>query len=673
MKSQLEITHLEQQITQIVLTNPDSELILLKIAELLGSAFQVDYCLICTTTQIVGWPSPLQVDQMSWLQISELGQQLLTMLITNPELDHELWEVNDLKTTTIADFRLECGANLPIRRILGSATRFLSKINGGIFLMLSRGVDLGRKNSRSRKSSQKNQVREWTELEKKQLKHLTNQVSLAILPVVQKQAIAEAEQKLHSSRQHQQMIGQLTRAILNSEDLNQIFTLAIDGTATALEVERSLLLMLKYNETVFSSSLIPHAKVTVAQEWSKNVKTATVGKRKQYQNQNKSFWLSECHLCKTVFSDPSTPVAIADQQELITTEPEIKIADIFTWELMPIILLIPLLGGINSGSGQSKVLGFLAWQQSQPRPWQTEELEFVKLVAALISIAIIHNQTNRHFSALVEDRTIQLQGSLAVQAKLYEKVRQQVDQLRQLNQLKDEFVSTMSHELRTPLTSMNLAIRMLRQPGISPERTMRYLDILEQQCNQEINLVNDLLALQQFESQQAQIQIETLELKDLIREITIPLIQKWQENGISLCVDVPTRSLKIQTDRDSLTRLLLELLTNAGKYSDPGTTVILKAIHQVDEQINQMVISLTNIGQGIAPTELPHIFDKFRRGKDATKQAIQGTGLGLALVKCLVQHLNGTITVTSNPLENSSSYETCFTLCLPHLVDRSKA
>jgi signal transduction histidine kinase len=125
------------------------------------------------------------------------------------------------------------------------------------------------------------------------------------------------------------------------------------------------------------------------------------------------------------------------------------------------------------------------------------------------------------------------------------------------------------------------------------------------------------------------------------------------------------QSLTISTDPDSLHRILLELLTNAGKYSDPDTTVCLQVTRQVQQSVNQVVLTLTNRGPGILPSDLKHIFDKFRRGQGVTQRAVQGTGLGLALVQCLVEQLNGTIDVKSCPLENSQAYLTSFTLTLP--------
>lgn len=250
---------------------------------------------------------------------------------------------------------------------------------------------------------------------------------------------------------------------------------------------------------------------------------------------------------------------------------------------------------------------------------------------------------------------------------------EQVEQLRQLNQLKDEFLSTISHELNTPLTNMKMAIKMLHQPQLPSDRQVKYLDILDQELTREHNLIRDLLTLQQLESEQPSLQPQKLDLKYLISELAQSFEQKWTDKGLILALDdhsgsASEASPKIYTDPDSLRRILLELLTNAGKYSDPDTTVRLGVTHQVNQQKNQIVLTVTNIGPGISPREQAYIFEPFRRGQGVTQKAVPGTGLGLALVKCLVQHLNGTIEVSSSSTLNAST-ETCFTLILPQFLN----
>jgi signal transduction histidine kinase len=311
------------------------------------------------------------------------------------------------------------------------------------------------------------------------------------------------------------------------------------------------------------------------------------------------------------------------------------------------------------------VLGFLVLQHHQPRSWHTNEIELVKWVSTQVSTTLIQNQTLRQVQSLVDDRTAQLQRSLEVQAKLYEKTRRQIDQLQQLNQLKEEFMSSMSHELRTPLTTMSLAIRMLRQPELPLERRQKYLSILEQECNKEIDLINDLLSLQRLESDQSHLQPQKIDLMLMIKEMAESFEQKWVGKRLTLSVESPAPSLMLNTDPDSLNRILLELLTNAGKYSDPDTKVCLQVTQQAQQSGNQVVLTLSNTGTGIQETDLKHIFDKFRRGQGVTQKAVQGTGLGLALVKCLVQHLNGTIDVSSCPSEDSQTSIISFTVTLP--------
>ncbi len=132
---------------------------------------------------------------------------------------------------------------------------------------------------------------------------------------------------------------------------------------------------------------------------------------------------------------------------------------------------------------------------------------------------------------------------------------------------------------------------------------------------------------------------------------------------------MPQEPLKLQTELESFDRILQELLTNVCKYSERDTNVYLQAFHQVDQLVDQVIIKVTNTGRAISEEEATYIFDKFRRGKG---RWTPGTGLGLALVKSLVQHLNGAIAVESLQISDSQLSEICFTLTLPQFSDESK-
>lgn len=256
-------------------------------------------------------------------------------------------------------------------------------------------------------------------------------------------------------------------------------------------------------------------------------------------------------------------------------------------------------------------------------------------------------------------------GTIALhQHLLQQQAQRSIDQLRYLNQLKDDFQSTLSHELRTPLTSMMLAIRMLRRADLTPERQAMYLDILEQQCSKEIGLVNDLLTLRTLETGANQVKDSAVNLNRLLKQLVVKHRKQFQGSGLELKLQTPHRWSCIHSDAHKLERILEELLTNARKYAAAGTAVI--ATLRYDSKGGQKaVIQLSNLGCGIQPDELPYIFDKFRRGQGITQKAIPGIGAGLALVHGLVNQLGGEISVTSQPCDEDNRWQTCFTLSLP--------
>jgi signal transduction histidine kinase len=332
-------------------------------------------------------------------------------------------------------------------------------------------------------------------------------------------------------------------------------------------------------------------------------------------------------------------------------------------------LMMPLMGKKTSESDSAMVLGFLVLQSDLPRSWGQEELELINWVGIQISTAIIHEQTLNRVNLIVDERTAQFKSSIDMQGKLSARMRQHIEQLQKLNQLKDDFLNSMSHELKTPLTSMKIAIKMLRQPEISPQMREKYLDILEQEWNREYNLIKDLLTLQQVESGELTYSPQELDLSQTIADLSQTIATKWQPGrDIKLVCDVSSPDLKIHTDPESFEYILQELLANAGKYCDPHTTVELAVSHQLTAQHAEIVIAVANVGAGITPEELPHIFDKFRRGQGVTDRAVPGTGLGLTLVQYLVEHLNGSLEVKSEPLDDEEdSFLTTFVLKLPQI------
>ncbi|HBB33049.1 MAG TPA: histidine kinase [Cyanobacteria bacterium UBA8803] len=641
-----ESTEIGQQITQIILTNPEPQTLLSAIARALGEMLQVDSCLIgamensVISSHMALWCSSDKYTLAPKRHQAQLWQHPLLRVNSSGE---EILAIRDIQESDYG-FAIEGYPQLlPARALLLIHTRFQASVNGVIIL--------GRQ-----------EPHEWTHQEKQLLSSSAQSVAIAISHV-------QLTHQARAAERYQALLNQLSLAMRSHLNLDEILQVAIAVTAEVLQVDRSLLLLLKEGDPPLENrgfkQQLPDRVTVAAEWWEETYGEFTNGAAKSSRLLNQSFLLSESYWCQEALKNAPTPLAIADWQDTLDIDLENQSVSIFEQEMMSALLMVPLLGLKSHRSEPAPLLGFLVLQHNQPRPWLNDELEMVKWVSTQLSATIIQNQTLEQVQSLVAERTAQLQHSLDVQAKLYEKTRRQVEQLQEFNQLKEDFISTMNHELRTPLTAMSLAIRMLRQPKLSAKRRDKYLEILEEQCNQEIELINDLLSLQQLESNPSQLQRQTFDLMLLIHKLAESFEEKWVNKRLTLKVDAPASSLSLDTDPDSLNRILLELLTNAGKYSDLGTTVDLQISVQVQPSGNYVVLTLTNTGLGISPTDLKHIFEKFRRGQGITQQAVPGTGLGLALVKCLVEHLNGTIEVSSNPLANSQSSVTAFTVTLP--------
>lgn len=464
----------------------------------------------------------------------------------------------------------------------------------------------------------------------------------------------------------------LTNEIRKSSDLAVIYKTALQGISHLFNTSQCLILRLRFwdpRQMLRAVDRLPKTRVLVESTWpvpEKNI-TALSETTDIPAPVAQSYWVSECQVTQAAMKQFPELLQIPSLEEFQNHIEDVSVViNLLDPEAYPSLLMVPL-------ENKGKPLGFLVVQQKHSRPWTESEVDFIELIAGQISSAIIQKETLRQVESIVEDRTAQLQHSVDLQGKLYELNRKQIERLREMNKRMDEFLSTLSHELRTPLTSMMLAIRMLREESLPPERRSQYLNILEQQCAQETNLINDLLALQELETKQVAMQVQSVDLKHMAQELQAGFEQRWGSKGLSIGIEMG-KGLSLSTDVGSLNRVLLELLTNAGKYADPSTHVTM----DFNRTGQQLSIVVTNFGTGIPASELPHIFEKFRRCQGITDNAVPGTGLGLALVKSLVQHLGGSITASSDPTSTPATqadvlYQTVFTVVLPITPETTKS
>lgn len=243
------------------------------------------------------------------------------------------------------------------------------------------------------------------------------------------------------------------------------------------------------------------------------------------------------------------------------------------------------------------------------------------------------------------------------QARLYEAAQRQVQELQRLNQLKDDFLSTISHELRTPIANMKMTLQLLMdmvdreqtrtqensRSTLDNDKIVQYLGILESQCDRELHLIEDLLNLQHLEAGVYLLQLSTISLQDWIPHILEGFALRMQTQKQVLRLELSPNMPPVKIDVSSLNRIVTELLTNACKYTPSGGIITVTA------SIKNGVFhfSISNTGVTIPAEELSRMFDKFYRIPNNNPWQHDGTGLGLALVKKLVEYMNGQIVAKS--------------------------
>jgi signal transduction histidine kinase/CHASE2 domain-containing sensor protein len=250
------------------------------------------------------------------------------------------------------------------------------------------------------------------------------------------------------------------------------------------------------------------------------------------------------------------------------------------------------------------------------------------------------------FLVVLADVTTQKQAEAALAT--------QVQELQQLSQLKDDFLSMVSHELRAPMANIQMAIELLKISQ-APDRIAHYLKILQHECRREVELINDLLDLQRLEAGSQTFSPEKIDLQNWLPPIIEPFYERAQAQGQIFQVNLAPHLPCLISDQNSLERILAELINNACKYTPPDGKIQVMA----NFTPSYLEFKVINWGTQIPKTELPKIFDKFYRVPQADPWKRGGTGLGLALVKRLVEYLGGGIQV------ESESGQTMFTVQLP--------
>ncbi len=226
--------------------------------------------------------------------------------------------------------------------------------------------------------------------------------------------------------------------------------------------------------------------------------------------------------------------------------------------------------------------------------------------------------------------------------------------LTELDQMKDDFLSTVTHELRTPLTSIRSFSEILHDsPDLDLAERQHFLTIIIRESERLTRLINQVLDLTKIETGRMKWQITQVDLAEVINQSVLSLRGLFEERDIEVDVHVPHYVPPIRADRDQLIQLVINLLSNAQKFSPAGTgrvAVDLKAENGI------AIVSVADNGPGIPRNEQEKIFEKFHQVRAGRTGNPMGSGLGLAICRGIVEHLGGRIWVESDPGRGSTFF-----------------
>jgi PAS domain S-box-containing protein len=232
--------------------------------------------------------------------------------------------------------------------------------------------------------------------------------------------------------------------------------------------------------------------------------------------------------------------------------------------------------------------------------------------------------------------------------------RNQVNQLREAaeaaNRAKDEFLAMLGHELRNPLSPILTALQLMRLRGT--EGSERERTVIERQVTHLTRLVDDLLDVSRIARGKVELKQEVVELAEVVAkavEMTSPLLEQRTH---TLDLQVPRTGLPVRGDATRLSQVTSNLLTNAAKYTPAGGHITVRGT----EEDGQVVLRVRDTGMGIAADVLPHVFDLFVQERQALDRSQGGLGLGLTIVRNLVEHHGGSVSAHSEGPGSGSEF-----------------
>jgi signal transduction histidine kinase len=216
-------------------------------------------------------------------------------------------------------------------------------------------------------------------------------------------------------------------------------------------------------------------------------------------------------------------------------------------------------------------------------------------------------------------------------------------ELGKVDQMRKEFVSNVSHEIQSPLTSISGFSKALKHKQMSEEQRIRYLSIIEQESERLSRLGRSLLHLSHLQHDQHQLNRSFFRLDEQIRNVIIGLEPQWSEKEID--IDIQLESITIEADEDQLKQVWTNLINNSIKFIPLQGKIVIESLIKKDH----IIISISDNGIGIPEEERKNIFKEFHKVDKSRNSAVKGNGLGLSIVKKIIELHHGDIQVSDSP------------------------
>jgi PAS domain S-box-containing protein len=282
----------------------------------------------------------------------------------------------------------------------------------------------------------------------------------------------------------------------------------------------------------------------------------------------------------------------------------------------------------------------------------------------VIGVVHIATRATRHFTD-EETRLLMLAAdrmALAIDhARLYEAERAARTEAERANRSKDQFIATLSHELRTPLQAMLGWLRMLRSGRLEARQAARALETVERNTQAQSQLINDLLDVSRIVSGKLSMEMRAVDAGGVVGAALEAVRPMAEGADVRLGVTLPETAVTVSADADRLQQIVWNLLSNAIKFTPAGGAVDLS----LQASPTEAVIRVRDTGRGIAPELLPEIFERFRQADGTTTRAHGGLGLGLAIVRHLVDLHHGRVDAESAGVGQGATFTVCLPLAAP--------